>query len=665
MQKILLLFTLLSTILPTLANDAPFEFSPELDLVPITMETVDDLVLLDTWGRGFIQDSAWTGDGRYLRLASSTGVWQYDTANWSAQPELLMEAPMYMDYAVFGHSDYTFSPDAQTLFLTPTIVTEAHMPFEDPIAFNINTGEMLRRTYYEATQILSPDGTIVAHKNHSGYFPVSQFNRQTSAIYRLDEPIQYRDAHPTNEQPVTFSADNRMLVVRSALRDSDDVHLIFTDLENERREIGYFVNFIDAQYSLNNQVVGSLSQQRHHIMLLDGETLDELGIIQSEKPIVAYQLHPEGHMLVTMTEDDAVNFYDVSTLDLIYSERFDAMPWRKRDVKFNFSQDGQYLTFIHSEGGAVWDMSSFETMLTFDDFDYGGWYFWSQDHPTDLRRVEENRDATIISSRDILTDKTIVRRFSMPAPEFDIAHIVDFRRFLDDGSALFYGSGHPTIVVSFPGMKILESYEGQYITGIQSHPSQLWVITNGSSIHIWDEEKQDYIYPWSIYPEHLETDGCSNHAHDFDLSSDGKLLVYSHGIYACPVEIRLYRAEDDQVYATLPVSHSNDLLFSPNNAWVGINENKGLYLWDVDNPDNLIYLKGYEDSGEYQVFSLSFSDDSSMLIASTSYGVEFWDTERHILLHTLPRSNRQPMIMQDNVLITYASGTIQFWGVPS
>ena len=83
----------------------------------------------------------------------------------------------------------------------------------------------------------------------------------------------------------------------------------------------------------------------------------------------------------------------------------------------------------------------------------------------------------------------------------------------------------------------------------------------------------------------------------------------------------------------------HDLQFSPDDRWVAVIDARQLQLWEVTNPDNIVKLKGYDVANDYSVSSMVFSDDSSMLVASTSYGVEFWDTNTQELIHTLPRSD--------------------------
>ena len=203
MRKIFLLCGIFLSIISVQADDISYVFFPNLDLESITTENVGDLELLDTWGRGIILDSIWTPDGKYLRVVSTLGVWQYDVSDWDVEPKMLMKSPMYLDGAVRGWSVYRFSPNGETLFLTPEIVTEAHQPFDDTISFNIATGEILSRSYYDPYQIVSPDGTTVAYKLSDHYIHVGKFNHQLPYL-NIPDAIPFRESvkYPKDEQPI-------------------------------------------------------------------------------------------------------------------------------------------------------------------------------------------------------------------------------------------------------------------------------------------------------------------------------------------------------------------------------------------------------------------------------------------------------------------------------
>ncbi|MCB0027101.1 MAG: hypothetical protein KDE28_04280, partial [Anaerolineales bacterium] len=70
----------------TATNDTAYQ----LPIEPITPANLDQIVELASWGRGVINDVAYSGDGRWLAVGASTGVYIHDTQDLSRAPRAFL-----------------------------------------------------------------------------------------------------------------------------------------------------------------------------------------------------------------------------------------------------------------------------------------------------------------------------------------------------------------------------------------------------------------------------------------------------------------------------------------------------------------------------------------------------------------------------------------------
>ena len=147
------------------------------------------------FGKGYINDVKYSPDGTRLAVATSIGVWLYDTST-DAELNLLSEVPDYVEAIAF-------SPDGSTL------ASSGYSPNHIIRLWNIDTGE-LRGTFDGYEEILalafSPDGTVLASSGGGPDYPIRLWN----VVNRRFQDTLF--GHTSWTFALSFSADGKTLV---------------------------------------------------------------------------------------------------------------------------------------------------------------------------------------------------------------------------------------------------------------------------------------------------------------------------------------------------------------------------------------------------------------------------------------------------------------------
>ncbi len=147
------------------------------------------------FGKGYVNDVKYSPDGTRLAVATSIGVWLYDTST-DAELNLLSEVPDYVE-------TIAFSPDGSTL------ASSGYSPNHIIRLWNIDTGE-LRGTFDGYEEILalafSPDGTVLASSGGGPNYPIRLWNVENR---HLQDTLL---GHTNWISALSFSADGKTLV---------------------------------------------------------------------------------------------------------------------------------------------------------------------------------------------------------------------------------------------------------------------------------------------------------------------------------------------------------------------------------------------------------------------------------------------------------------------
>lgn len=245
------------------------------------------------FGKGYINDIAYSPDGILLAVATSIGVWLYD-ASTDTELNLLSEEPDYVQAIAF-------SPDSNTL------ASGGYSPNNVIRLWDTDTGKLLD-TLEGDEEILaltfSPDGTMLASSGGWPDYPIQLW----SLTHRQ---LQYtRFGHTRWTFALTFSADGKTLISGS---------------------------------------------EDHTVRLWDVDTGEVKYILEEHRDDVnSVVLSPDGKTLASGSDDGTIQFWDMHTGELLAILKEDAKFPEGFNV-IAFSPDGKTLASATTKQIQLWD----------------------------------------------------------------------------------------------------------------------------------------------------------------------------------------------------------------------------------------------------------------------------------------------------------------------
>ena len=305
-------------------------------------------------GKGSINEIAYSPDGTRLAVASSIGIWMYDTQTGEA---LDLLAPNT------GVESVSFSPDGEIL-ATGNWDSNVRL-------WHATTGELLqtipghpsRLHFFQAPRnnvVFSPDGNTLAVGSLNNTVFLWNVNVSTGA--QLHTFIGHSVVTDTASS-ISFSPDGKILA-SSSLGDEwkESVFLWDVNTGDQLREItGHTGSVESISFSPDGSTLATGSGTRVRFWDVNtGETLQTLTGTSSVKSI---SFSPDGSMLATGGWDGTVLLWDVNagkTLQELTVHTYDI-------VSVSFSPDGNTLaagtgSFVGSGTVLLWDTNTGETL---------------------------------------------------------------------------------------------------------------------------------------------------------------------------------------------------------------------------------------------------------------------------------------------------------------
>ena len=304
------IFTLLSISIPFLSSS----FAQDYTRMGLPEGAIARL------GKGYINDIAYAPDGTKLAIATSIGVWLYDTAT-DTELNFLSEEPDYVQAIAF-------SPDSRTL------ASGGYLPNNVIRLWDTGTGK-LRDTLDGYEEILaltfSPDGTMLASSGGWPEYPIQLWNLTNR---QLQDTLF---GHTSWTFALAFSADGKTLI-----SGSEDSTVRLWDVHTG--ELHYVLSKYHSPltcmvFSPDGKTLASASRDSE-IILWDIPTRQRRQSLTTQHTGSVYSMafSPDGKTLASGSHDKTLRLWDPNT-----GEHRATVPYLDYVTAVAFSPDGTTL----------------------------------------------------------------------------------------------------------------------------------------------------------------------------------------------------------------------------------------------------------------------------------------------------------------------------------
>ncbi|MCU0486042.1 MAG: protein kinase [Anaerolineales bacterium] len=601
--------------------ETPFPLSHEA----ITIEKAPSLEQLTRWGRGTIEDIAWSPDGTLLAVGGSLGIHIYD-------PQTL-ELLQYLETET-GAYTLAFSPDGTMLTVGLADTTNTWLVGDWEIISTLPTEAALCLDF-------SPRESMLAMGFESGIVGLGLATNLSyySLIHHM-AAVSSLDFSPNGSILASGSWDNTIQLWHiSYARDPLTYHI--------DTQMGHMEHILSIKYSPDGTLLASSSEDMTVRLWRVSDQTFLRALRGHTGAVTEVDFAPDGVIIASASTDGTVRLWQASDGTLLYT----------------LDQTSSLTSVAYSPDGAVLAAGSKDGTLR----------LYRAADGTVLRGLDGAADAihsVIFSSNGhfLISGHGDGNIFLWRLPGGNVFRvlrghtgIVASLAISPDGSILASGSYDTTIRLwNASNGAVLQTLEGHSdgVTSVAFTPDGT-ILASGSLdgvIYLWNTADGTQINSLSAGNQEIQT---------LAFSPDG-MILYSG---MADGSIRLWNVADWTLLNRM-TGHSEDvtsLSFSPAGDLLASGSMDGtIRLWNTTEGTTLSILDGNVDS----ISDLVFSPDGAILAAVSEDGsMVLWQTSTSTFLYAVNESIgpvHAIAFSPDGTLLAYGSadGTLRLWGVP-
>ena len=604
------------------------------------------------FGKGYIFDFAYSPDGTRLAIASTIGVWIYDTETYE---EL---------HLLTGHTDYVmtvvFSPDSKTL------VSENSDDYSEATRviklWDVATGE-LKATLSGHTKkikniVFSPDGKSLASASNDGTVRlwdsatgdhkatltgyaggVLSFSPDGSKLASaVGELIRLWDvatntlaltfaAHANSIDTLIYSPDGKRLSTRGG-----DNNVCLWDANT-----GEFLNILKGDTTTDVSSIDFLKDGKTlaiassdgTVRLWNADATEKTKTFKWDKPLDTALCSPAGRTYACAGDDGAVLLFDANTGELLHALK---VPNGGQVSDLRYSPDGETLAASDGRDICFYSVNTGELQKTITG--YSEVLITAIYAPNEKTVADLDWDGIVrmwdVDTRQLLKTFSAVGQVGHSGQSVGAISrsrssesYIRAIAYSPDGATLACGTSDATILlwnVSTWKNRLLLKEHTKMITSVAFSPDGQTLVSAG---------RDKTILLWNVHTgELLRT--LTQHTSDINdvvFSLDGSRLASCDDTtvriwdVATGELLKTCKTEADIVYA---------VAFSPDGKTVAGCEDTAIHIWDVATGKLLKTIK--VETGFYFVV---YSPDGSTLASAEGSKISFWDVATGELLRTL------------------------------
>lgn len=544
-------------------------------------------------GRGSIHDLKYSMDGTRIAVATSMGIWVYDTTELN-EIYLLRKNSRRMFFS-------TFSPDSETL---------VSASLSGLYIWDINTGELQRQLENDslaANMNFSRDGSTFWNVNLDG----SMLIWDTNTWKAKHEFRDFLDPEQVNPWRVSINPSN--FVVASS--NDKGIVSIYDPFSGESKEMSK-LNVEELVYSLTFNHDGSLlaSRSNSEVRILHPETAELRQKIDIVPVGGRIEFSPDGNLIANYTYAGDMQLYDVKT-----GKKYRSYDQHTAFINtVDFSSDMRTLASASDDGSMrIWNVFNGEQIHAI--YDHFG-YFRCMDVSPDGKTVVAAGGDLNVSLWDVATGKTVN----------------SFYKVINPVNAVSFDTTGSMIAVAFISNRSIiglwDSKTGQQVERLEGHEGQIdsvvfspdgKMIVSGSTdntVRIWDVKTSSVKHVLNGHEEDVTS---------VDFSPDGTTIASG----STDQRIILWDANTGEEKHVL-AGHETDvasLSFSPDGTKIAsVALSSEVFLWSVGpgELDKVIH------AGKSIVSSVVFHHKGKVIAIGRDTGdVELIDVESEMSLH--------------------------------